>query len=55
MDLHRKVLPLGVNAVRSHCMVAFRQPAAVSFFAFYFAAAELNKKPKKKQVAISIQ
>ena len=48
-------------------MEAFRPPAAVSFttgntaeqwrrwekqFAFYFAAAELNKKPQKTQVAI---
>ena len=57
----------GVNAERSHSMEAFRPPAAVSFttgntaeqwrrwekqFAFYFAAAELSKKPKKTQVAI---
>ena len=57
----------GVNAERSHSMEAFRPPAAVSFttgntaeqwrrwekqFAFYFAAAELSKKPQKTQVAI---
>ena len=57
----------GVNALRCHSMEAFQPPAAVSFttgntaeqwrrwakqFAFYFAAAEVNKIATKTQVAI---